>query len=81
MSNVLLNAILLIFVILFVTLGYRSRDLNDGLYTMIFSIGSIIIISEHHHHGINDMLILTIIVVNGLTYMLFNKAISHQARM
>lgn len=80
MYNVLLNAILLIFVILFVTLGHRSRDLNDGLYTMIFSIGSIIIISEHHH-GINDMLILTIIVVNGLTYMLFNKAISHQARM
>ena len=79
MSNLLLNVILLIFVILFVTLGHRSRDLNDGLYTMIFSIGSIII--SEHHHGINDMLILTIIVVNGLTYMLFNKAISHQARM
>lgn len=80
MSHILLNIILLIFVILFVTLGHRSRDLNDGFYTMIFSIGIIIIILDHHH-GINDMLILTIIVVNGLTHVLFNKAISHHARM
>lgn len=80
MSDILLNIILLIFVVLFVVLGHRSRELNDGLYTLIFSVGIIIIIMTSNH-WIESVTTTIIIVVNGFTHHMFKKYIERQERM
>lgn len=80
MSDILLNIILLIFVVLFVILGHRSRELNDGLYTLIFSVGIIIIIMSSSH-WIEAVTITIIIIVNGFTHHMFKKHIEQQERM
>lgn len=82
MSDILLNIILLIFVVLFVVLGHRSRELNDGLYTLIFSVGIIIIIIiMTSNHWIESVTTTIIIVVNGFTHHMFKKYIERQERM
>ena len=80
MSDILLNVILLIFIILFVTLGHRSHKLNDGLYTLIFSVGIIIMIMSPSH-WIESVIITIIIIVNGFTHYTFKKYIKRQEYM